>query len=493
MIFNYKDVLNKWENLTSLDCIYYCRVSSKEQEKGTSLDDQKEICETFCRGYKMNIIEGFSENISAMKGGKRPKFNKMVQMFKDGKAKVLVCAYADRLTRNGTDSDVIKELIDDYGIIVVLVVENRIMQAPVDPADYMLFDMEITFSNYRVRLDRQRCNAGIVAKNLSGFRATQCPYGYMNDTDLGKAAVMSERANFVKKAFELYATGNFTITEVIDELYAQGFRYEKQPSGMIPKQSLISMLKNPFYTGKFYVKQADEYVNGTYEAIISDELFEKVQKLFDLTPKCSHKNNLLYSRLLTCSNCGHYMTGDVKVKPNGKTYVYYRCTNPQCEKSVNVNEVKIDDDLSTYLKEIRLGLIPDGIVTAVLKDELSDLTQKLSTLKRDTSRKYHSEQDFLKMVKQNKIEDKQYIEGKLTKIKEKYGDLDSKISVVEKQIEMVKSTMLKAREKRLFDLFTGFDMLTKRKILELVANIFKCDEDGLKMTFKSAFRKIRKR
>ena len=58
---------------------------------------------------------------------------------------------------------------------------------------------------------------------------------------------------------------------------------------------------------------------------------------------------------------------------------------------------------------------------------------------------------------------------------------------------MVKSTMLKAREKRLFDLFTGFDMLTKRKILELVANIFKCDEDGLKMTFKSAFRKIRKR
>ncbi len=103
MIFNYKDILNKWKNLTSLDCIYYCRVSSKDQEKGTSIEDQKELCETFCNGYKMNIVEKFIENVSAMKGNKRPKFNKMVQMLKEGKAKVLVCAYADRLTRNGAD------------------------------------------------------------------------------------------------------------------------------------------------------------------------------------------------------------------------------------------------------------------------------------------------------------------------------------------------------------------------------------------------------
>ena len=44
------------------------------------------------------------ENISAKKCNKRPKFNKMVQMLKDGKAKVLVCAYTDRLSRNGTET-----------------------------------------------------------------------------------------------------------------------------------------------------------------------------------------------------------------------------------------------------------------------------------------------------------------------------------------------------------------------------------------------------
>lgn len=166
MIFDYKSILNKWKNLTSLDCVYYCRVSSKDQEKGTSIEDQKKLCETFCNGYKMNIVEGFIENVSAMKGGKRREFNKMVQMLKEGKAKVLVCAYADRLTRNGADGDIIKELIEDYGIIVVLVVPNRIMQDPVDPADFMLFDMEIAFSNYRVRLDRQRCNAGVLLPKI---------------------------------------------------------------------------------------------------------------------------------------------------------------------------------------------------------------------------------------------------------------------------------------------------------------------------------------
>lgn len=492
IMFNLNNLFSKWNDLTDQNCLTYRRVSTLLQDKGTSLDDQKKTCDTFCKNFKMNIVKEFEEKASAMKGGKRSEFNNMVQMLKDGKAKVLVCAFPDRLTRNLTDAETILDLIENYGITVVFVVPNRLMQSPLDPADVLIFLLEIIFANYRVRIDRQRCNAGIFARNKSGFRATNTAYGYMNDSELGKAVIIESRAKFVRKAFELYAKG-YSVQEVADELFAQGFEYEKQPDKKIPTQSLNSMLRNLFYTGKYRIRQEEKPITGTHEAIISDELFEKVQNLLKSNPKSPRKHNLLYSRLLTCANCGHCMTGDVKVKPNGKKYVYYRCLNPQCEKSVNVNEVTIDDDLSEYLKEIRLGLIPDDIVAEVLKDELSDLTQELSTLKRNISRKYHSEQGFLTKVEQNDIKDEQYIQGKLAKIREKYGNLDLKTYAAEKQIEMVKSAMSDAREKRLFDLFTGFDMETKRKTLELVANIFKCDENGLKMTFKSAFRKIRKR
>lgn len=493
MKYTFNTLADKLTNLTSRKTLIYARRSDISNYENTSLDDQIEKCKEFCKHYNMNIVEIFREKASAMKGGKRPKFNKMVQMLKEGKAKVLICAYPDRLTRNGTDGDIIRELIEDYGIIVVLVVPNRIMQNPVDPSDFLLFDMEIAYSNYRVRLDRQRCNAGIIAKNLSGHRSTKPPYGYMNDNELGRAVIMNNRANFVRKAFELYATGNYSIPEVADELFELGFEYELQSDKKIPPSSLDSMLRNLFYTGEYYVKKADEYVNGTHDAIISDELFEKVQTLLGSAPKAPRKYNEFYSNLLTCANCGHYLTQDIKVKPSGKRYVYYRCMNPKCEEKVSVSEVSIDDDVNSYLKEVRLELIPDEIVADSLKKELSSISQNLSTLKRNVSRKYHSEQGVMEKVAQNGITDEKYISDKMNAIREKYGDLDAQILATEKQIETVKSKVIETLKKRLYDVYIGFDTPTRRKVLELVANIFKSDGNGLKMTFHSAFRKIRRR
>lgn len=480
-------------DLTSENAVDYLRVSTKEQKKGTSLEDQKQRCREVCKQAGMNLIEEFVESASAMKGGQRPEFNKMVQMLKEGKAKVLICAYTDRLTRNGTDGDTIKELIEDYGITVVIADSNRIIQAPIDPTDYLLFAIEVIFSNLRVLIDRQRCKAGIVAKHVSGTRTTKPPYAYLYDSDAGVTVVIGNRADFVRKAFELYATGNYSISEVANELFEQGFRYELQPSGIIPKQSLVSMLKNTFYMGEYHVKQTDEYVTGTHEPIVSKEIFEKVQKLLELAPKAPRKNDLLYSKLLSCPTCGHCLTGDVKIKPNGKQYVYYRCTNPKCLEKTSINETTLDNDLCAYLKEIRLGFIPNEIVTEVLKNELCGLTQELSNLKRDVSRKYHREQHLQQKIDKKGISDEKYIQGEFAKIQDEYGNLEAKIYHTEKTIEIIKSEVAQMCEKRLYDVFTGFDTPTKRKVLELVANIFKCNENGLKITFKSAFRKIRHR
>lgn len=167
--------------------------------------------------------------------------------------------------------------------------------------------------------------------------------------------------------------------------------------------------------------------------------------------------------------------------------------NPKCNEKVSVSEVSIDDDVNAYLKEVRLGLIPDEIVADTLKSELSDLSQNLSTLKRNVSRKYHSEQGVMEKVALNGITDEKYISDKMDAISEKYGDLDAQILAAENQIETVKYKVAEVREKRLYDVYTGFDASTKRKTLELVANTFKCSKNGLKMTFKSAFRQIRRR
>ena len=48
-------------------------------------------------------------------------------------------------------------------------------------------------------------------------------------------------------------------------------------------------------------------------------------------------------------------------------------------------------------------------------------------------------------------------------------------------------------EKRLYDVFIKLDIENQRKILELVKNKLELQEKKVKLTFKPAFRKIRKR
>jgi len=496
LLINYKGgQIMITKNIKGKKGLSYCRVSSQEQKDGTSLNEQEIICVNFAKKYNINIKKIYKEEASAMKPEKRPMFNEMVKKLQNEEADVVIFAYIDRMARNSVDGYKILQLVEEKELTAVFVQENLVLQAPIRAHEMLMLDTILGVSNYRVRQDKEKCMAGIKARALSGFRPCRPPYGYKNMglKDKKQAFVSKKRADFVKKAFELYSTGDYSVTEVADKLYEQGFRYELQPSKVIPKQSLISMLKNRFYVGMYYVKQADEYVKGNHEAIISEETFDKVQKLLELAPKTPRKHNLLYSKLLTCSNCGHCMVGDVKEKPNGKKYVYYRCTNPQCEEHLSLSETTIDNDLAAYLKEIHLGLIPDEIVEEVQKEELQKLIQEVSTLKRNISRKHHSELRFQEKIAKNDIIDEKYIQSGFAEIQEKYGDLDSKIYLAQKQIDMIKSKTDEAFKKRLYDVYNGFDIQTKRKTLELVTSTFKCTPKRLKMTFKSAFRKIRKR
>lgn len=478
--------------LVGAKCVIYCRVSTKDQIKGTSLDEQEAICLDFARRFKMNVVKIYKEDASAMKAMQREKFNSMVKDMQNGEAEVIVCAMSDRLSRNGGDAYVIQELIEDDNVIVAVAMDNVILQNPLNPNDMLLFGVKNLISNYEVQLLKQRCKAGILAKHLLGFRPTRVPYGYFNDKSNNTAIVMKSRSEFILKAFELYATGDFTIPEISSELYSQGYLYELTPDKQIPKQSLYTMLRNIFYTGEYVVKRTGQIQKGNHEAIVPKELFDKVQKMLDVSPKSPCKNHLLYQQFLTCEACGRNMTGDVKTKGD-KQYVYYVCKNENCPRKYRTTELKIDSEVAEYLKEIRLGLIPDDMVVEVLKDELYAKNQKLSIMKRQRSHKYSAEQKIYARITENDIVDEKYIRGEYAKIQEKYGNLESKIYLEETQIETIKSKVNEILKKRLYDVFIDFDTKTKRKTLELISNSFKFTNKGLKMTYKPAFRKIRKR
>jgi hypothetical protein len=110
----------------------------------------------------------------------------------------------------------------------------------------------------------------------------------------------TQRAPIVKKLFEQYATGRFTLAELATWAKEQGFtmppsrrrktiqeklseedddfEVDIQPIARIPGYTAIhKILTNPFYTGKIIGNNGQYVASNSHKALISEELFKKVQ------------------------------------------------------------------------------------------------------------------------------------------------------------------------------------------------------------------------
>lgn len=109
------------------------------------------------------------------------------------------------------------------------------------------------------------------------------------------------------------------------------------------------------------------------------------------------------------------------------------------------------------------------------------------------SRKYHSELRLNDFIQSKKIDDEDFIYDSLADIENEYCNLPERIASTELKIKTLTSKCQDVMQKRLYDVYIQLDMENQRKILELVKNKLELQGNKVKLTFKSAFRDIRKR
>ena len=157
------------------------------------------------------------------------------------------------------------------------------------------------------------------------------PIGYSWDRSGTRSMIKpNENGCLIREAFELYATGLYSI---------EGVRKLVQDKGLnIQKTAFNHMLRNPIYKGNIVVPElGDEekqLVVGVHEAIVSKELFDKVQgvlarileKNVSRVEKINYREELPLRGLLQCPKCHSSWTGSGS-KGNGGTYFYYHCQN----------------------------------------------------------------------------------------------------------------------------------------------------------------------
>ena len=130
----------------------------------------------------------------------------------------------------------------------------------------------------------------------------------------------------VRELFELYATDNYSMKQIENVLWEQGYRNHN--GNKISHTTLSNMIANPKYIGtQFYSRFSKNpvFAPDSPPAIISKEDFEEANRLIKVRkpshdPHAPMRNPL--STILRCSTCDTAMVIKRSVV-KGKEYIYY--------------------------------------------------------------------------------------------------------------------------------------------------------------------------
>lgn len=323
----------------------YTRVSTVKQGDGVSLEAQQDAIKAYAEKQNLLISGWFEEKETAAKRG-RPVFNKLISSLRHGEADGVVIHKIDRSARNFSDWALIGELIDS-GIDVRFAHESLDMQSR---GGRLTADIQAVIAADYVRNLREECIKGIDGRLKQGLYPFNAPIGYL-DQGAGKPKVPDPvRAPYVRQAFELYASGEFSILGLLDELRARGMRTRR--GGQISKGCLENLLSNPFYHGVIHIRRGNRTYKGIHEPLIEKALFDKVQSMkSDRCNKKQNKHDVMFRRLVDCGHCGCRLYGEVQ-----KGRVYMRCHTSGCP-TTTVRQDVLDAKVIRALEEVQIPKI----------------------------------------------------------------------------------------------------------------------------------------
>ncbi len=235
---------------------------------------------------------------------RRTDFARMLADAETGAFEVLLCYDTSRFARNVADAWTYREKLARCGVIVVFCADGLI-SGNVDT--YELEGLKtVADAAYIRRLSRNVGNGYAQKWRLYRDPGGHAPLGFarVGERQL-LAPVEGPDLDRVRRAFELYATGAWSDTNLADELG-------------LAEAGLTEILTNPLYAGRAIRhkgKPDQEEKPASFEAPIDPALFERVQAIRERTPNRVHRGRRLARRrsyplvhLMRCLDCGSAST-----------------------------------------------------------------------------------------------------------------------------------------------------------------------------------------
>lgn len=325
--------------------VLYMRVSTKEQEaEGFSIPAQRRLLEDYARKQGLEVVEVFEDVETAKRSGRRAFQAMLDYLVVNPQVRHILVEKTDRLYRNFEDHVKLTHL----GLNIHLVKEGELLNQESKSHQKLVHGFKLLMAkNYSDNLSEE-VSKGMLEKARGGDFPVKAPVGYINDRNERRIVLDTVRAPMVRQAFELYATGTYSLADIRKRLILNGFTLSS--GNKPPKSSIELMLKNPFYYGEF--RWRGELFRGNHTPIISRDLFQKVQaQLSKGKPGAYQERKFAFMKFLTCAHCGCTITAEIKKEK----YVYYRCSysKGKCQQKY-IPETKLIAQFGKILENIRL-------------------------------------------------------------------------------------------------------------------------------------------
>ncbi|MGH9086718.1 MAG: recombinase family protein [Acidimicrobiales bacterium] len=344
-------------------CVIYLRVSTKEQaekdltEEGFSIAAQGEACVRRIRDEGWELVDEYVDRGESARTADRPRLRAMLgRVAEDGGIEAVVVHKVDRLARNMEDHIAIRALLRRRGVTLVSITENLDETA----SGRLVEGIHALMAEFYSANLAAEVRKGMGQKAKLGGYPHKAPLGYLNVREpiagrqVAHIVPDPERAPLVKIAFDLYATGEWTVERLAEEMAHRGLRnrgrdgyYTSKP---VTVSGLARLLAHRAYVG---VVEWDGITHeGSHEPIVERATFDRVQELLAAraargTRERRHHHYL--KGLLVCGVCGRRLS----IQHSKGTYTYFYCLGQKdrrkgtgCQEryvSVDQLETEIED------------------------------------------------------------------------------------------------------------------------------------------------------
>ncbi|MBU4400776.1 MAG: recombinase family protein, partial [Planctomycetes bacterium] len=324
-------------------CAIYTRKSTEEglEQEFNTLDAQRESGEAYIKSQAHEGWECLPDRYDdgGFTGGNmdRPAVKRLMADIEAVRVDCVMVYKVDRLSRSLLDFARMMEVFDKHHVSFVSVTQQFNTASSMGR---LILNVLLSFAQFEREMISERTRDKIAATRRKGKWSGGMPLlGYDVDPQGSKLVVNEDEAARVRAMFQLYLDHEGLIP-VVQELERRGWRNKRwttrkgteRGGRLFDKNSLWHLLTNVTYTGK--IRYKDEVHEGEHEAIVSDEVWQRVQAMLHRNGRTGggvvrNKFGALLKGLLRCVPCNCAMTPSHSTRDSKKRYRYYVCTAAQ--------------------------------------------------------------------------------------------------------------------------------------------------------------------